>query len=129
VVIAAGYTNEMNGFLSSNPGFKSRFTDYINFEDYAVPEMLQIFNGMAKKRNIEYAPGFVEALGARLEEIYASRSASFANARTVRQLFEKTRENLSGRVMTMQSQGVAEDQLKQEIRVMRPEDLDRTVTG
>jgi SpoVK/Ycf46/Vps4 family AAA+-type ATPase len=129
VVIAAGYTNEMNGFLSSNPGFKSRFTDYINFEDYAVPEMLQIFSGMAKKRSIEYAPGFAEALGARLEEIYASRSASFANARTVRQLFDATRENLSTRVITMEEQGVPEDELRKEIRIMMPEDLGHSAAG
>jgi hypothetical protein len=62
VVIAAGYTKEMNEFLASNSGFKSRFSDYINFDDYNTSEMREIFIGMCKKRKIEFAPGFDEAL-------------------------------------------------------------------
>jgi SpoVK/Ycf46/Vps4 family AAA+-type ATPase len=124
VVIAAGYTKEMNEFLESNSGFKSRFSDYINFEDYNTGEMFEIFNGMCKKKKIEFAPGFDDALRKRLENIYSGRTASFANARTVRQLFDKTRENVSGRVMALQD----EEQRKREIFIMRPEDLDMTVS-
>jgi len=128
VVIAAGYTKEMNEFLASNSGFKSRFSDYINFDDYNTPEMYQIFEGMCKKRKIEFAQGFDEALKKRLEELYAGRNAQFANARTVRQLFDKTYENVSGRVMNMKSAGASEDDLKREIYIMYPQDLDMTVS-
>jgi len=125
VVIAAGYTNEMEDFLASNSGFKSRFSDYINFDDYNTSEMREIFIGMCKKRKIEFAPGFDEALQKRLDNLYANRNAQFANARTVRQLFDKTRENVSGRVLAMQK---PEEELKREILIMRPEDLDMTVS-
>jgi len=124
VVIAAGYTKEMNEFLASNSGFKSRFSDYINFDDYNTSEMREIFMGMCKKRKIEFAPGFDEALKKRLEGLYAGRNAQFANARTVRQLFDKTRENVSGRVLAMRK---SEEELKREILIIRPEDLDMTV--
>jgi SpoVK/Ycf46/Vps4 family AAA+-type ATPase len=125
VVIAAGYTKEMDEFLMSNSGFKSRFSDYINFDDYNTSEMREIFIGMCKKKKIEFADGFDEALKKRFEEIYAGRNAQFANARTVRQLFDKTRENVSGRVLAMQK---PEEELKREILIMRPEDLDMTVS-
>jgi SpoVK/Ycf46/Vps4 family AAA+-type ATPase len=124
IVIAAGYTKEMNEFLASNSGFESRFSDKITFEDYNTEEMYKIFTGMCEKKKIELAAGFDEALRKRLEEIYAGRTASFANARTVRQLFDKTRENVSSRVMALQDE---EDQ-KREIFIMRPEDLDMTVS-
>ncbi|MCL1955201.1 MAG: AAA family ATPase, partial [Brevinematales bacterium] len=124
VVIAAGYTKEMEEFLASNSGFKSRFSDYINFDDYNTSEMREIFIGMCKKRKIEFAPGFDEALQKRLDNLYRGRNAQFANARTVRQLFDKTRENVSVRVLAMKK---PEEELKREILIMRPEDLDMTV--
>jgi len=124
VIIAAGYSKEMNDFLTSNSGLKSRFTDYINFDDYNTYEMLEIFIGMCKKRKIEFASGFDEALKKRLEKLYAERSAQFANARTIRNIFNKTRENVSGRVLAMKK---SEEELKREILIMRPEDLDMTV--
>ncbi|MCL2067273.1 MAG: AAA family ATPase [Treponema sp.] len=125
VVIAAGYTKEMDYFLASNSGFKSRFTDYINFEDYNTAEMYQIFENMCKKKKIEFEPGFEKALNKRLDDLYAKRNAQFANARTVRQLFDKTRENVSSRVLAMQK---PDEELKREILIMRVEDLDMTVS-
>jgi SpoVK/Ycf46/Vps4 family AAA+-type ATPase len=128
VVIAAGYTKEMNDFLASNSGFKSRFSDYINFDDYSTSEMREIFIGMCKKSKIEFAEGFDEALQKRLEEIYAGRDAQFANARTVRNLYDKIYENVSTRVMAMKGAGATDDDMKREIYIMRPEDMDMTVS-
>ena len=124
VVIAAGYTKEMDEFLKTNSGFKSRFSDYITFTDYNTDEMFDIFKGMCKKRKIEFASGFEAALKKRLEDIYSARDAQFANARTVRQLFDKTRENLSGRVLSM---NISDDEKKREIFIMHTEDLDLTI--
>jgi SpoVK/Ycf46/Vps4 family AAA+-type ATPase len=125
IVIAAGYPKKMKKFLASNEGFKSRFTDEITFEDYNPEDMHEIFVGMSKKKKIEFATGFDEALRKRLEKIYAERDEdSFANARTVRLLFDKTRENVDNRVMAIQDQ----EEQKREINIMRPEDLDMTVS-
>jgi SpoVK/Ycf46/Vps4 family AAA+-type ATPase len=124
IVIAAGYTKEMNEFLASNSGFESRFSDKITFEDYNTEDMYKIFAGMCDNKKIKFATGFDDALRKRLEEIYTGRTASFANARTVRQLFDKTRENVSSRVMALQD----EEERKREIFIMRPEDLDMTIS-
>ena len=128
IVIAAGYTKEMEEFLASNSGFKSRFSDYLNFDDYVPDEMYQIFANMCKKKNREFAPGFEETLRKRLTDIYGGRTASFANARTVRQLYDKTVENVSSRVMNMKNQGFSEEDQKREILILRSEDIDMTVS-
>jgi Holliday junction resolvasome RuvABC ATP-dependent DNA helicase subunit len=41
--IAAGYKEEMQQFLESNPGLKSRMDHIIEFEDYKPQELLEIF--------------------------------------------------------------------------------------
>lgn len=43
VVIVAGDSKEMNEFIKSNPGLESRFNKYIEFEDYNVDELEEIF--------------------------------------------------------------------------------------
>jgi len=124
IIIAAGYSKQMEDFLSSNPGLKSRFSDYIHFDDYTPDEMYNIFENMCKKKNLVFADGFEQAVRNKLKIIYASRSSDFANARTVRQLFDKVRENASTRVMALKAQGIGEDVLKQEIYLMKPVDID-----
>jgi SpoVK/Ycf46/Vps4 family AAA+-type ATPase len=124
VVIAAGYTKEMEEFLKTNSGFKSRFSNYIPFEDYSTDEMREIFINMCKKRKLEFADGFDDVLKKRLGDLYAARDEYFANARTVRQLYDRTYENLSSRVINMQNYGATEDDMKREILIMRPEDLE-----
>jgi hypothetical protein len=86
--------------------------------------MREIFMNMCKKRRLEFADGFDAALRKKLTEIYGNRTAQFANARTVRQLYDKTYENLSSRVMAMRDSGATEDDMKREILIMRPEDLE-----
>jgi len=127
IVIAAGYSKEMEAFLDTNSGFRSRFTDYITFEDYAPPEMKNIFLKAAQKRGIEFEPGFDAALELRLHQLYANRSPNFANARTVRQLFDKSRENLSNRVLDVQAEPADDAALNKALHVMTIADLDQTL--
>lgn len=42
VIILAGYPNEMEQLLSSNPGLKSRFKKFFHFHDYSIPEIIAI---------------------------------------------------------------------------------------
>lgn len=51
VVIVAGYEKEMQRFIASNPGLKSRFSNYIYFEDYSATELLS-FSKMLRKGTI-----------------------------------------------------------------------------
>jgi SpoVK/Ycf46/Vps4 family AAA+-type ATPase len=47
VVILAGYPNEMNELLESNPGLRSRFKKFFHFPDYTASELLEIMEGYA----------------------------------------------------------------------------------
>jgi len=127
VCILAGYTKNMATFLSANPGFKSRVSDYITFEDYTVDEMFEIFSRMCKKNKLEFAPGFEDVLRKRLEELYGNRAGDFGNARTVRKIYDKTGENLDSRIMDMKKTGATDDDMKKEAYTLRPEDMDYTV--
>jgi SpoVK/Ycf46/Vps4 family AAA+-type ATPase len=120
IVIAAGYTAEMRNFLESNPGLRSRFSDFIEFEDYGPVEMASIFAAMTRGKQLTYGEGFEAALLNYLKRAYAQRTKNFANARFVRQLFDQTRQNGSTRVMTMKA---ATEVARTEIRILRPADL------
>lgn len=129
VAIIAGYTQNMEDFIATNPGLKSRFSERILFEDYTPDELFAAFRSMAKKKNITLGPGFEEVLAERLQELYAGRSKDFGNMRTVRQIFEASEENKAGRIMSLQKSGMAEAELRKEVRIFQVEDLDRAVTG
>ena len=53
VVILAGYASLMNEFFVHNPGLKSRFNKYINFEDYTADELVQIIIDILRKKQLE----------------------------------------------------------------------------
>lgn len=98
VVIVAGYTDLMKAFIESNPGLKSRFNKFFEFPDYTVEELQQIFELQCDKyqyRLTEEAAAAVREEISRLEE---SKGENFANAREVRNLFEKIITNQAARV-------------------------------
>ncbi len=101
VVIAAGYTDEMNSFLNSNPGLKSRFTHTFVFEDYTPEELIQIFNLYLKKEEYNITPDALELLKKEFINLYRNRDKSFGNARLVRKIFEEAKINLSKRVINL----------------------------
>lgn len=89
IVIVAGYPDKMEEFLDSNPGLQSRFNKYINFDDYSPEELFDIFKGMCQKNGYMINDEAAEKVRGMLSQLHESRSDSFANARTVRNLFEK----------------------------------------
>ena len=59
-VIVAGYPDEMRTFIDSNPGLRSRFTTYVEFDDYSVDQLIEIFGDMAAKAKVDLGPGVLE---------------------------------------------------------------------
>lgn len=98
VVIVAGYTDEMTGFIESNPGLESRFNRYFFFNDYAPNDLLAIFEKLCSKSNFSLVPDARDRLYKLLEALYENRDRTFGNARTVRNLFEKTIERQANRL-------------------------------
>lgn len=98
IVIVAGYTNLMEDFLDSNPGMKSRFNKYIDFPDYTPDELVEIFKGMCKKLQFTLKSDAEILLATYFEKIYKNRDEDFGNARTARNIFERTIGNLNDRI-------------------------------
>lgn len=89
IVIVAGYPNLMKEFIASNPGLKSRFNQYINFEDYTPEQLEQIFLLECRNQNLRLAEGCDEYLLEHFTILYNNRSEDYANGRDVRNYFEK----------------------------------------
>ncbi|MFR0354502.1 right-handed parallel beta-helix repeat-containing protein [Streptomyces sediminimaris] len=96
VVIVAGYTAEMERFLSVNPGVASRFSRTITFSDYDPEELLRIVEQQADEHEYRLAPGTAEALLKYFTAI--PKGPAFGNGRTARQTFEAMVERHASRV-------------------------------
>ena len=89
VVIVAGYPDLMKEFIASNPGLKSRFNQYINFEDYKPSELHDIFMLHCNAQNLSLSEDCEEYLKRYFSDLYDNRGADYANGRDVRNYFEK----------------------------------------
>ena len=98
VVIVAGYTDEMKTFINSNPGLSSRFNRYIEFADYSVSELYEIFKRLAEKQKLVLSPEFENCLKALLTHIVSKGDRTFGNGRGIRNLYEKTLVNQANRL-------------------------------
>lgn len=98
-VIVAGYPEEMEFFIESNPGLKSRFTRYFHFPDYSPTELLQIGNYHAEQIDVDLDKDAEEFLYTKLVEAYRDRDKTFGNARYVNSIIDEGKMNLGLRVM------------------------------
>lgn len=98
IVIVAGYPDLMKEFISSNPGLKSRFNQYINFEDYTPAQLRDIFKHSCDGQDLELSAGCEEYLLNYFTEMYEHRDADYANGRDVRNYFEKVIRARSNRL-------------------------------
>jgi len=88
VVIVAGYRKPMEQFFASNPGLKSRFNTFIDFENYKANELLDILKVICKKEDYSLSPQLELKLKDIFEQIEIENDPEFANGRFVRNLFE-----------------------------------------
>jgi SpoVK/Ycf46/Vps4 family AAA+-type ATPase len=85
-VFVAGYPENMDNFMKTNPGLGSRFDKVLRFEDYMPAELLQIAMFMFEKEQYQVDEQAREYLNKYLEFVYGMRDKFFGNARLVRQL-------------------------------------------
>lgn len=105
VVIAAGYSDLMDTFINSNPGLKSRFNKFIEFADYTPEELYAIFLRLCEKNGFQLDDFSSRAARQFFEKYYRYRDSHYANARDVRNFFEKA--------ITIQANRLSQDSLKE----------------
>lgn len=111
VVIVAGYTKQMEAFLLSNPGLKSRFNKSILFEDYTEEELLDIFNLFCHKYGLRLSEDAKRNLVVFLSTICSEKTENFANAREIRNLFERSIVNQANRLGDLET--ISNDELEE----------------
>lgn len=98
-VIIAGYTDEMERFIDSNPGLRSRFNRYFYFDHYSPEELMQIFRTFTDEAGYIISPDGEEKLLAHFQMAWKRRSRTFGNGRYARNLLEKCVEQQANRVV------------------------------
>ncbi len=89
IIILAGYPQEMESFLKSNPGLNSRFPIQIEFSDYTLDQLVQIAHLMLEDREYKLAVKAEAKLYSILAKIRQQSGQEEGNARTVRNIIER----------------------------------------
>lgn len=108
IVIVAGYKAEMESFLNSNPGMRSRFTRFIDFPDYSADELFTIFDALATAGGF----GLSTDAATKAQELFTistlTATAAFGNARLARNVFERAVAAQANRLANLASPTRAE---------------------
>ncbi|MFD3970905.1 right-handed parallel beta-helix repeat-containing protein [Streptomyces cyaneofuscatus] len=121
VVVAAGYSREMDSFLSSNPGLASRFSRTVEFENYSVDDLVAIMESMCAQHQYELGEGTAEALATHFGAM--DRDAGFGNGRAARGVFEEMVDRQAVRLS-------AQPQVSErDLRLLLPDDVSATAVA
>ncbi|MFB9755303.1 AAA family ATPase [Paenibacillus hodogayensis] len=120
VLILAGYSEEMDFFLATNPGLPSRFPIMIEFPDYAVDQLVQIAECMVKERDYTLLPDSVMKLRQMVSAEKNRYPSTFSNARFVRNLMERSVRQQAVRLL---GQYTSSSPGRHELMAIRPEDM------
>lgn len=121
-VLVAGYPEEMQTFLTSNPGLKSRFTMAYEFPDYLPQELMQIAYFASDRRAVTMTEESKTYLNEKLVEAYRTRDKFFGNARHVHSLIDEAKMNMGLRVMKATK---PEELTKEDLSTIRLEDFEK----
>jgi AAA+ superfamily predicted ATPase len=119
VVIAAGYPSNMEQFLNSNPGLRSRFMRVLEFPGYDIEQLFQILDYMVTSRGFILDEKVKSALKPRLELV--SQYPGFGNGRHIRNILDKA--------IVQQGYRVTEDSTDEEFKTLTVEDFKEALTA
>ncbi|HAZ91569.1 MAG TPA: hypothetical protein DCX21_06305 [Eubacterium sp.] len=117
IVIFAGYPNEMEEFLESNPGLRSRIAHYVHFDDYSKEELCAIAEHIARGMKLVLDDGAKARIADVMEE--ARTHKDFGNGRFVRNVIEKAWQAQKARLI----HGDIENIGREEARVITAADV------
>ncbi|MEA0565911.1 AAA family ATPase [Lysinibacillus irui] len=117
VIIVAGYTELMEEFLQSNPGFKSRFNHFVQFDNFSTDELYDIFAMLCQTNDYHFGAAFAQRMKAQLHQIPIETIPNFSNGRYIRNLFEK--------LVTIQSNRLIQQAMitKEELMTFEEQDI------
>ncbi len=98
-IMVAGYPKEMEAFLNSNPGLKSRFRNHFHFNDYTPDELVQIAEFAAEGRDVYFSAGARKKIEKVISAAFRKRDRTFGNARFAHALVDEAKMNLGIRLM------------------------------
>ncbi len=101
VVILAGYPNEMQKMIHSNPGLSSRVGTTMHFDDYPPEALCRIFDLIASKAKYNLPTQSRRRLLRGFTYLYIGRDRHFGNGRTSRNSFERSVRRLANRLATI----------------------------
>ena len=101
VVIVAGYKTPMEQFFESNPGLKSRFNNFIYFDDYNENQLLEIFENMCRQGDYCVADELRQSALAYFAEQASQKDEYFSNGRVARNLYEDLIMNHAKRIVNV----------------------------
>ncbi|MDF2547916.1 MAG: stage sporulation protein [Anaerosolibacter sp.] len=109
ILILAGYHDEMEIFLKSNPGLKSRFPIHIDFPDYELDDLIQIGELMVEKREYKLSMSAKAKLAKIVTKKRLEDRVLSGNARLVRNIIERAIRKQAVRLQKVSS--VSKDDL------------------
>ena len=98
IVVAAGYQNEMKDFMKMNPGLESRFGSKIHIDDYSAEELYEILCLNVRKSQFVFAEDAEKVAREAVTDLCKNKGKDFANARAVRNLFDRIKLNMDSRI-------------------------------
>ncbi len=119
-IIGAGYPKEMQTFIESNPGLKSRFSHYFHFDDYMPEELYDIAIFASKNNEVTFSNDADAYLKEQLIEAYRKRDENFGNARFVHGVIGEAKMNMGLRLMKAENM---ENLSNEELSTLQLEDL------
>lgn len=122
IFIFAGYTDEMKNFLNMNPGLQSRVSTYLQFNDYSMDELMDIFLNKIETSKLKITDGAKEKVRTIIET--AKQKDKFGNGRFIMQLFNKILLYHSVNVMDVKDNEIACTITEEDINSKIYEELD-----
>lgn len=111
IIILAGYEENMNVFLDSNPGLRSRIPNFVHFNHFKDNELVQIFEKMLKKEGYQLSSS--DLISIVTEEIKSLKHTKhFGNARSIRNILERVIKQQNVRLANINTQLITIDKLK-----------------
>ena len=121
VLVVAGYPAEMDAFLATNPGLRSRFPTVIDFPDYETDQLMDIVASIGEKQRYVLTDEGREKFRRVLDAV--PRTKGFGNARVARNLFEASVNRHASRVVGL------EEHTEADLTSLTADDVPDTISG